>query len=111
MNLLILAAAAALALPLPEGRGGPRLIPLEVHSQPAGATAILRYRDGHGGEHLAMCTTPCTLQVPRASPFIFDVEKDGQGFAKPPIAWGFKGLSGPNLYPSVVMAVLPVAAH
>lgn len=107
MNLLILASAAALALPLPEGRGGPRLIPLPVASEPAGATASVRYRDGHGAEGAFSCTTPCVLLIPRASPFILDVEKEGHAFAKPAMAWCYQGLSGPNLCPSVVRAVLP----
>lgn len=109
MNLLILASAAALALPLPEGRGGSRLVQLPVVSEPAGATASVRYRDGHGAEGAFACTTPCALLIPRASPFILDVTKDGRPFAKPSLSWCYQGLSGPNLCPSTVRAVLPAA--
>lgn len=103
--------AAALAAPLPEGRGGPRLVPLEVASTPAGAEAFIRFRDGRGQEQRATCRTPCTLYIPRASPFVFDVALDGQPMVRPPITWRFEGFSGPNLSPARVDARLPGASR
>lgn len=99
--MLPILAAAIMALPLPEGRGGPRLVPLEV-TAPAGAVATVRFRDAKGAERVDSCTAPCTLRIARASPFVFDVELNGRPLRKPALAWGFRGLSGPNIYPNPV---------
>lgn len=110
MYLAILMTAAALAAPLPEGRGGARLMPLAVTADVPGAVASIRYRDTRGREAQASCVAPCALRIPRAAPFILAVDKDGRALATPRILWGFDGLSGPNLHPSQVNAADPQPA-
>ena len=109
MHLLILATAAFLAAPLPEGRGylaGPDH--LKVTSDPPGATASVRQRDGRGNEERADCVTPCTLLIRRASPLAFEVELDGHPLVRSHVGWCGE-YSYPFLCPSAVHAVLPGA--
>lgn len=107
MNITTLLAAAVMAAPLPAGKGGPRIIPLPIVSEPAGATATAWFRDTHGDAQTASCTTPCTIGIPRAAPFVLVIEKGGYPLAKPPMRWCYQGLSGPNLCPGTVRAYLP----
>jgi hypothetical protein len=95
--LPILAAAALLAAPLPPGNGLDRSVPLTVTTAEPGATFAARFRDHHGREHVAECVTPCSIQIPRGSPFLVAVDRDGVPYRAAPVRWTGKGALGMRL--------------
>jgi len=107
MSLIALATAASLLAPLPPGRGGRELAPLQFVSTPPGATASARYRDAKGQEVAASCLTPCTLGIPRGAPFVVEVDRDGAPLAKSRVQWVGGILRPFRLEPSRVVALLP----